>query len=123
MGSPVALLFEPLVLFWRHDQHLRSTSSIETHMALFIRSEMLKEPATFQHKTKRRSGHTRPSSVELLDLSQPGRVRVGHMLTLFGVSHSTLYKRMDEGLCPKADGRDGGRPYWRTETIRQALMN
>jgi len=37
------------------------------------------------------TGHAKPLPVTL-DLNQPGRLRVGHLLTLFGISHSSLYK-------------------------------
>lgn len=123
MGGPVALQFELLVSILAAGPASPQYQFSETQMALIIRGATLVKPDTVKPPTKRQRGHTRPSSVELLDLSKPGRVRVGHMLTLFGVSHSTFYKRMNDGLCPKADGRDGSRPYWRTETVRQALMS
>jgi predicted DNA-binding transcriptional regulator AlpA len=69
----------------------------------------------------RRIGHTRARPVSGIDLSQPGRLRVGHMLTLFGVSHSTLYSHIKAGRIPKADGSDGTRSYWLTATVVQAL--
>lgn len=64
--------------------------------------------------------HTKPRPIDLVDLSKPGRLRVGHMLTLFSVSHSTLYARMAAGTIPKADGKDG-RPYWLTSTVKPLL--
>lgn len=66
-------------------------------------------------------GHTRPSP-PLIDLNGPGRLRVAHLLALFGISHSTLYARIREGGFPEKDGLDGRIPYWNTATIR-ALLN
>ena len=68
-----------------------------------------------------KSGHTKAKDLTFVDLSKPGRIRTGHMMTLFSVSHSTLYKRMHTGTIPKPDGKDGLRPFWRTETVAIAL--
>ena len=67
-----------------------------------------------------RGGHAKPLKVHL-DLSQPGRLRLGHLLTLYSVSCTTLYKGIKAGTYPPPDGRDGVRPYWNTETIRKFL--
>lgn len=65
--------------------------------------------------------HTKARSLENVDLEKPGRLRVGHLMTLFSVSHSTLYKHIKHGQIPTPDGRDGTRPFWLTETVRHAL--
>ena len=67
--------------------------------------------------------HTKAKSLDNIDLEKPGWLRVGHLMTLFSVSHSTLYKHIKHGQVPEPDGRTGKRPYWRTETIRVALSN
>lgn len=67
--------------------------------------------------------HTKAKSLENVDLEKPGWLRVGHLMTLFSVSHSTLYKHIKHGQIPAPDGHTGKRPYWRTETIRAALSN
>lgn len=69
-------------------------------------------------KTQR--GHSRPLPVTL-DLSQPGRLRVGHLMSLLSISHATCYARLREGTIPPPDGKDGRRPYWKTSTIRSYL--
>lgn len=75
-------------------------------------------------KKKKKSFHTKPKSVQGIDLSQPGRLRVAHLLTLLQISHSGLYGRLKKGSVPQPDGYDGGgeknrqSPYWFTETIR-----
>lgn len=69
---------------------------------------------------KAKRTHTQARSVANLRLDVPGRVRVGHMMTLLSVSHSTLYERIKSGTIPKPDGKDG-RPYWHTSTV-QALL-
>lgn len=88
-------------------------------MTLFIQGASVKSALS----TNSRSGHTRPMALTFVDLSKPGRIRVGHMMTLFSVSHSTLYKRIENGLIPQPDGRDGSRPFWLTETVAKALKS
>ena len=66
----------------------------------------------------RRNGHCKPLPVTI-DLNQPGRLRVGHCLTLFSVSHASFYRGLGTKY-PRQDGNDG-RPYWTTTTIRQCL--
>ena len=69
---------------------------------------------------KRSRGHTQPSQ-PLIDLHGPGRLRVAHVLALFGISHSTLYARIRVGAFPGPDGHDGRIPFWKTATIREQL--
>jgi hypothetical protein len=76
--------------------------------------------AALPHPAK--SGHSKALPITGIDLKQPGRLRAGHLMTLFSVSHSTLYNRIRAGIIPKPDGADGTRPYWKTETVRQALQ-
>lgn len=66
-------------------------------------------------------GHSKPLPVNAIELDKPGRLRAGHLMTLFSVSHSTLYNHMHSGLIPQADGTDGIRPFWNTSTIKAAL--
>jgi len=73
--------------------------------------------------------HARPASTPKISLYQPGRLRVSDLQALFSISHTTLYKRVAEGLIPPPDGWDmpnrpkgrQGRPYWHTATIRPHL--
>lgn len=69
---------------------------------------------------KRKSGHTR-AKAPLVNLSEPGRLRVAHLLALLGVSHSTFYSGTKSGRYPKPDGKDGNFPYWKTSTIKRFL--
>jgi len=66
-------------------------------------------------KNKRKSGNTRPLPLPF-DLHQCGRLRIGHLLTVYGVSAPEFYKRAKAGLMPVADGRDP-RPYWEAQTV------
>jgi len=66
-----------------------------------------------------RSGHTKARPVPA-SLEGRVRLRTGHLLTLYGVAHSTLYDRLRAGRIPKADG-DDGRPWWWQESIRADL--
>lgn len=66
----------------------------------------------------RRSGHSKPLPINM-DITQPGRLRVGHCLTLFSVSHASLYRGMGTKY-PRPDGNDG-RPYWNTSTLNRCL--
>lgn len=82
------------------------------------------------HVRCRPRGHVQPKAPDI-DLSGPGRLRTAHVLALCGISHSTLYARMRDGLFPQPDGREGHPPapgeqdrrriYWNTETIRVFL--
>ncbi|QOL50231.1 hypothetical protein [Massilia litorea] len=69
-----------------------------------------------------KNGHSKALPVGSIDLQQPGRLRAGHLMTLFSVGHSTLYNHIRAGLIPQPDGADGARPYWKTETVRLALQ-
>jgi hypothetical protein len=66
-------------------------------------------------------GHSKSLPINAIELDKPGRLRAGHLMTLFSVSHSTLYNRINSGLIPHADGTDGTRPFWNTSTIKAAL--
>lgn len=55
------------------------------------------------------------------DLNVLSRLRVGNILYLFNISHSSLYRRIENGSFPKPDGKDGSRPYWLTSTIKPIL--
>lgn len=78
-------------------------------------------PITIVKRPKAKSGHTKAKAL-IISQDQPGRLRIAHLLSLFSVSHSTLYQGMKFGRYPKPDGRDGNFPYWKTETIRQFLL-
>ena len=66
------------------------------------------------------SKKVKPQAPEI-SLSQPGRLRVANMLSLFGISRSTLYAGVISGRYPEADGKDGRIPYWNTATVRRWL--
>lgn len=66
---------------------------------------------------KRTMGHAKPLPFNKADLLKPGRLKPGHLMTLFGISHSTLYKRRADGLIPPPDLKEYGRPLWFTSTI------
>ena len=83
--------------------------------ALSIRAREATPPVRTQQR-----GHVVPRS-PVIDLNGPGRLRTAHVLALCGISHSTLYARMDAETFPKPDGRDGGLNYWNTATIRDYL--
>jgi len=55
------------------------------------------------------------------DLNQPGRLRIGHLMTLYGLSHSSIYAHLLKKLIPEPDGKISRRLYWRTNTIRNDL--
>ena len=80
----------------------------EIHMSVLIVS---KKPQT---------GHSR--ALPRVDLDQPGRLRVGHLMTLYGLSHSSIYAHLRRQTLPPPDGVIANRPYWRTETIKADLQ-
>lgn len=63
---------------------------------------------------------TKPQAPEI-SLSQPGRLRVANLMSLFGIARTTLYSGINSGRYPKPDGKDGRIPYWNTETVRKYL--
>lgn len=81
------------------------------------------------HKSVKASKNGRKAVPPTISLDQPGRLRIAHLQYLLGISHSTVYKRMEQGLIPPPDGYDlknrpkgkQGRPYWNTATIRKLL--
>lgn len=72
-----------------------------------------------RQKSNSLTGHSRALPITI-DIKQPGWLRIGHLMTIFGVSHSALYKGLGTKY-PQADGKDGKRPYWNTKTILNAL--
>lgn len=76
---------------------------------------------TSQEKPKPKNcGHTKPQA-PIIELDQPGRLRVAHVMAILSISHSLLYQGMKEGRYPKPDGWDGKFPYWNTGTISAFL--
>lgn len=64
-------------------------------------------------------GHSK--ALPRVDLNQPARLRVGHLMTLYGLSHSSIYAHLRKKLIPEPDGKICGRSYWRSDTIRDDL--
>lgn len=85
-------------------------------MALTI----IRVPSPSGKKPKKANGHTK-AVAPTISLDQPGRLRVAHVLSIYGISHSTLYAGLKRKRYPKPDGYDGVMPYWMTSTIRQSL--
>lgn len=69
---------------------------------------------------KRSSGHTK-AKAPIISLSQPGRLRVAHVMSLLAVSHSTFYAGVRSGRYPQPDGHDGKLPFWNTATLHAFL--
>ena len=78
------------------------------------------EPSAVKSQPVRRSSHVQPRC-PVIDLNGPGRLRTAHVLALCGISHSTLYARLKQNEFPASDGKDGGRNYWKTQTIKTYL--
>lgn len=83
---------------------------------------------------KKKSTHTKPRPIDQIAFDQPGMLRVGHLMTVFSLSHSGLYQRLKLGqipppdgyyesrTCPETDNKKRKRtPYWLTSTIRPLL--
>ena len=71
--------------------------------------------------SKRRNGHTKPRSINGLDLSKPCLVFLGHMLTYSGGGSTRLYRLIDKGEVPPPAGKLGKFNYWHSETVRAWL--
>jgi predicted DNA-binding transcriptional regulator AlpA len=76
--------------------------------------------STSKPKKPKCNGHTK-AVAPIIPLDQPGRLRVSHLMSILGISHSTLYHGIKMGRYPKRDGLDGKMPFWNTETIRNFL--
>ena len=74
-------------------------------------------------ETSASSKHGRGHSKALVvgDLSVPGRIRIGHLMTLYRLSHSSVYVHLKKGLLPKEDGTVAGHKFWLTSTIKKHL--
>jgi hypothetical protein len=72
-------------------------------------------------KKVKSNGHTK-AVAPTISLDQPGRLRVAHLMSLLGVSHSTLYEGMKRKRYPEPDGWDGKIPYWNTHTLKHFLQ-
>ena len=70
-------------------------------------------------KPKRSRGHAKALPCNSLD--QPGRLYVGHLETLYNISHSTVYTHVRKKIIPPPDGRVGKRPFWKPSTIKADL--
>lgn len=71
------------------------------------------------NQRKSSSGHSK--ALPRVDLNQPIRLRIGHLMTYYGLSHSAVYVHLRNHLIPPADGKIAGRQYWLTSTIRADL--
>ena len=72
-------------------------------------------------KRVKSNGHTK-AEAPTISLDQPGRLRVAHVMSLLGVSHSTLYEGIRRKRYPEPDGRDRKIPYWNTATIKHFML-
>jgi hypothetical protein len=79
----------------------------------------LKSVSKLTPPKKPRNTHTR-AQAPVISLDMPGRLRVGNLMALLGISHSVFYVARKAGKIPPPDGNDG-RPYWKTETVRKCL--
>jgi predicted DNA-binding transcriptional regulator AlpA len=55
-----------------------------------------------------------------IPLTMPGRYRTEDVLAVAAFSRATLYTRIASGKFPPGK-RDGGRRYWSTDEVRNAL--
>jgi hypothetical protein len=69
--------------------------------------------------TKRQRGHAK--ALPRINLDIPCRLYVGHIMSYFNLSHSTVYDHLNKGLLPKPSGYCGTRPYWTAGTVKSAL--
>lgn len=101
----------------QHLGKLTKTSSLYAHV-----EPPLLVKTSFTNASKKpvvQRGHSK--ALPRIDLNQPGRLRIGHLMTYFGVSHSSVYVYIKNGVISPPDGRASGRPYWRTDTIKADL--
>jgi hypothetical protein len=53
-------------------------------------------------------------------LNGPGRLRVQHLMFLYGCSQSAVYRKIKDGHMPPPSGADP-RKYWSNEVVRKHL--
>ena len=66
-------------------------------------------------------GHTRARACTINvdgQLSAPGRIRVGHWLSLLDISAATFYRWLEKGKIPVPSG-DDGKPYWTQRVVTE----
>lgn len=87
------------------------------------KSESAPAPITDNKPEKKASTHAKARPIDgiCFDPSKPSRLRTGHLMSIYGVSHSGLYKMMKDGRIPQPDGYYGQKgigkrptPFWLT---------
>ena len=68
---------------------------------------------------KPQRGHAK--ALPRLNLDIPCRLYVGHIMSYFNLSHSTVYDHLRKGILVAPDGHCGTRPYWKASTVKAAL--
>ena len=95
----------------------------------FSAPEGAKAPASSHPAARargKRGGHTKARPIDHIsfDPSKPCRLRVGHLMTIYCVSHSGLYNMIKRGEVPPPDGYFGNgkkkTPFWLTTTVSPA---
>lgn len=101
---------------------------LETPVKAIVSGEIAETPALLNARLSVaakafvvKCGHSKP--LPKPDLNQPGRWRVGHLMSLYGLSHSSVYAHLRKQLLPPPDGYIANRPYWRSETLRADLAS
>ncbi len=74
---------------------------------------------TIRNSQKPSLGHSK--SLPVPDFQTPGRLRIGHLMTVYRLSHSSVYTYLKRKWIPAPDGKIGSRPYWLTKTILEDL--
>jgi predicted DNA-binding transcriptional regulator AlpA len=77
-------------------------------------------PSSLQRQPRKQRGHTLPKA-PLISLDQPGWLRVGNLLAILGVSHTTFYSGIASGRYPRPCKHDGRNPVWKTSAIKAFL--
>lgn len=79
------------------------------------------QPVQISVPTKAKKGQAKKLSVDGVRFDIPMRLRIGQMLTIFGVSAPQFHKMRKEGAIPNPSGNIGTgarpTPYWLTTHI------
>lgn len=67
---------------------------------------------------KRRNGHAKRLEITSDLNNLETRLKAGQLLTLLGISHSELYRRLSNGKLPESTGK-GNRPFWTVGALMQ----
>ena len=87
-------------------------------MPLLLKLSIVQMGTEIPKVLRKRNGHAKPLEITSDLNNLETRLKAGQLLTLLGISHSELYRRIHNGKLPKSTGK-GTRPFWTVEALIQ----